>query len=140
MVVDGCLNRSGSPSFPRIFHSKHSLNAKCPCSSCEEQGQNGYSAVPPCLPGNPGHSVRCQHTVCPITPAMRQKILWLPISPCPRRPIYQPAFRAALSFAALSVDALMILLPLHRFMICYALYTRYVCVCQALFCVTGGQA
>ena len=39
-----------------------------------EQGQI-KSAVPPCLPGRPGHSPRCQHTGCPITQATRQKIL-----------------------------------------------------------------
>lgn len=50
-------------------------------------------------------SARRQHAVCPLTPAMRQKILWLPISLCPRRPICCPAFRSALSYAELSVDA-----------------------------------
>ena len=44
-----------------------------------------------------GRSARCQHTVCPLTLALRQKILWFPISPCPRRPICCPAFRSALS-------------------------------------------
>ena len=39
-----------------------------------EQGQI-KSAVPPCLPGRPDHSPRCQHTGCPITQATRQKIL-----------------------------------------------------------------
>ena len=50
-------------------------------------------------------SVRRQHAVCPLTLAMRQKILWSPISLCPRRPICCPAFRSALSYAELSVDA-----------------------------------
>lgn len=50
-------------------------------------------------------SARRQHAVCPLTLAMRQKILWSPISLCPRRPICCPALRSALSYAELSVDA-----------------------------------
>ena len=60
-------------------------------------------------------SARCQHTVCQITPALRQRILETSLSPCPRRPICCSAFRPALSSAGLSVDALAALLPRLRF-------------------------
>ena len=59
--------------------------------------------------------VRCQHIGCPLTLAMRQKILRFPFSLCPPRPICCPASRPALSYAELSVDALTALLPLLKF-------------------------
>ena len=63
------------------------------------------SAVPPCLPDNPTTSVRRQHAVCPITLALRRRILSLRRSLRPPRPICCPAYRSALSYAELSVDA-----------------------------------
>lgn len=68
-------------------------------------------AVPPCLPPPAATSQRCQHIVCLLTLALRQKILRFPVSLCPQRPICCPAFRSALSSAKLSVDALATLLP-----------------------------
>ena len=44
-----------------------------------------------------------------------------PFSPCPRRPICCPAFRSALSYAKLSVDALAVLLPPQWFMLSFLL-------------------
>ena len=134
MVVDGFRNGSGSPSFTGIlFHGDFSFpgNKKCPCSLHGEQGQNGYSAVPPCLPEKSGRSARCQHTGCLVTLAMRQKILCLPaFPPALGGPLYLIAFRPALSSAALSVDALPVLLPPRWFKVCYALYTPFVRGCQ----------
>lgn len=60
-------------------------------------------------------SCRCQHIRCHITPALRQKILGSRLSPCPRRPICRFAYRPALSYAGLSVDAPPTLLPPQRF-------------------------
>ena len=90
-------------------------NEKSPCSPKGTRTESTNSAVPPCLPYQTTASERCQHTVCPITLALRQKILWIPISLCPRRPICCPALRSALSYAKLSVDALAALLPLRWF-------------------------
>ena len=76
-------------------------------------------------------SARCQHTGCPLTLAMRQKILGLaPVPPALGGPLYRIAFRSALSSAELSVDALPALLPPQWFRICYALYTLPAPVCQ----------
>ena len=85
-------------------------------------------------------SARCQHTGCPLTLAMRQKILSVRCSPCPRRPICCSAFRAPLSSGALSVDALAALLPRLWFALCYDCYTPFVSACQARNCVTSGRA
>ena len=70
-----------------------------------EQGQKRHFCGTTLFAGNPTASLRRQHAACPLTLAMRQKILWSPISLCPRRPICCPAFRSALSYAELSVDA-----------------------------------
>ena len=102
--------------------------------------ENTISAVPPCLPDCSGRSARCQHTGCPLTLAMRQKILRFPCSPCPRRPICCSAFRTPLSYGALSVDALAALLPRPWFILCYDCYTPFVSACQARNCIAGGQA
>ena len=61
------------------------------------------------------------------------------ISPCPRRPICCSAFRAPLSYGALSVDALTALLPRPWFILCYDCYTPFVSACQARNCIAGGQ-
>ena len=61
-----------------------------------EQGQKINSAVPPCLPVSRPLSTVPTHRP-PLTQAIRQRILWLPISPCPRRPICCSAFRSDLS-------------------------------------------
>ena len=87
---------------------------KSPCSPKGTRTEKTISAVPPCLPKN-GHSSRCHYTGCPITLALRQKILWRTISPCPRRPICCSAFRFPLSCGKLSVDAPAALLPRHWF-------------------------
>ena len=80
-------------------------------------------------------SVRCQHTACHITPALRQRILRIALSPCPRRPICRSAFRPALSSAGLPVDALSALLPLLRFALLNleSLYIRNVRLSRTFF-------
>ena len=65
---------SGSPSPFGSFHMVPS-QIKKPLLPQWEQGQKINSAVPPCLPGRPDRSFRCQHIGCPITQATRQKIL-----------------------------------------------------------------
>ena len=117
MVADGFLIWSGSPSFTGILHNQHSLNAKSPCSPIGNKDRKDNFCGTTLFAGRSGRSARCQHTGCPLTLAMRQKILWSPISPCPRRPICCPAFRSALSYAKLSVDAPAVLLPLQWFAI-----------------------
>ena len=87
MVVDGFLIWSGSPSFTGILHNQHSLNAKSPCSPIGNKDRKDNFCGTTLFAGRSGRSARCQHTGCPLTLAMRQKILWFPISPCPRRPI-----------------------------------------------------
>ena len=64
---------TGSPSPLRSFHKDASQNKNAPAPTTGTRTEK--SAVPPCLPGRPGHSPRCQHTGCPITQATRQKIL-----------------------------------------------------------------
>ena len=64
-----------SPSPLGSFHKKPP-NKKCPCSPMGNKDRKYISAVPPCLPENPTALQRCQHTVCPLTLALRQKILW----------------------------------------------------------------
>jgi len=67
-----------SPSFARKFlgHGTYLQNKKS-LFPYGEQGQKINSAVPPCLREKPVTSVRCQHTGCPLTLAMRQSILRL---------------------------------------------------------------
>ena len=48
---------------------------KKPLFPCGNKDRKYISAVPPCLPDRSDRSVRCQHTGCPLTLAMRQKIL-----------------------------------------------------------------
>ncbi len=92
-----------SPSLCKIKKSSFPLG---------EQGQKcTISAVPPCLPAEPAASWKRHHASCPLTLAMRRKILRKSRSLRPRRPICCSAFRSALSTAVLSVDALAALLP-----------------------------
>ena len=87
-----------------------------------------------------GHSIRRQHAVCPITPALRRKILRLtPVPPALSGPFAAPHFRSALSTRNSLWTRMATLLPLRRFRICYAYLTTYVCVCQALFFACDGQ-
>ena len=121
---------SGPPSLSRQFlHHKHTpFGNKKVLVPLREQGQKDkflrYHLV--CRPKN-GRSARCQHTGCPLTLALRQKILRFPVSLCPLRPICCPAFRSALSYAKLSVDALAVLLPLLRFEYLDVLIKHYIC-------------
>ena len=88
-----------------------------------------------------GRSVRRQHAVCPLTLALRRKILRPKArSPRPLRPICCIALSLRSQHPELSVDACVALLPLRRFKICYAYLTPNVCVCQELFFTGGGQA
>ena len=107
---------SDTPSFSRKFlgHCKTPFNKKV-LVPLREQGQKDNFCGTTLFAVKTATSVRCQHTGCPLTLAMRQKILWFPISPCPQRPICCPAFRFPLSYGKLSVDALAVLLPLLRF-------------------------
>jgi len=61
-------------NFFNIMHSP--LQQKSPCSPEGTRTEKILSAVPPCLPEKPTALERCQHTVCPLTLALRQKILW----------------------------------------------------------------
>lgn len=88
-----------------LLSRKMMCKIKSPCSPWGNKDRINHSAVPPCLPEDPATSRRCQHTVCPLTLAMRQKILGVRRSLCPPRPICCPAFRSALSHTELSVDA-----------------------------------
>ena len=128
-----------SPSSARISH-KHAPFAekqKSPCSPYRGNKDRtdkfcGTTLFAVC---KNDRSVRCQHTACHITPALRQRILRIALSPCPRRPICRSAFRPALSSAGLSVDALSALLPLLRFALLNleSLYTRKVRLSRTFF-------
>ena len=128
-----------SPSSARISH-KHAPFAekqKSPCSPYRGNKDRtdkfcGTTLFAVC---ENDRSVRCQHTACHITPALRQRILRKALSPCPRRPICRSAFRPALSSAGLSVDALSALLPLLRFALLNleSLYIRNVRLSRTFF-------
>ena len=53
----------------------------------------------------PATSAQRQHAACPLTLAMRQKILGRTRSLCPQRPICCPASRSALSCAYYQTDS-----------------------------------
>ncbi len=100
-----------------ISFSPFLQNKKCPCSPMGNKDRNYYFCGTTLFAGNPATSGKRQHALCPITLALRQKILSFHRSLCPPRPIFCPAFRSALSYAKLSVDALAALLPLLRFVL-----------------------
>jgi len=88
-----------------------------------------------------GRSARRQHTGCPLTLALRRKILRLaPVPPALCGPFAASHFRSALSTRNSLWTRMAALLPHRRFEICYAYLTPYVCVCQELFFACGGQA
>ena len=66
---------------------------KSPCSPKGTRTESTNSAVPPCLPYETATSARCQYTVCPITLALRQKILRLtPVPSALGGPFAAPLF------------------------------------------------
>ena len=83
--MDGVAAGQACHRFPGNFFviTYAPLQIKNPCSPIGEQGQKRQiSAVPPCLLIKSAASKRCQHTVCPLTLALRQKILWkIPFPP-----------------------------------------------------------
>ena len=124
---------------PGNFFIKHTSNKKV-LVPLREQGQKIQFLRYHLVCRKTDRSARCKHTGCPITLALRQKILGdRPLSHCPLRPICCPAFRSALSTRNSLWRRSAALLPLLWFNLCYACYTTEVCVCQELFCATGGQ-
>ena len=104
-----------SPSPFRTFHG-YSSQIKKSLLPQWEQGQKIHFCGTTLFAGFSDRSATVPTHRLPLTQAIRQQILRdTPFSPCPRRPIYCPALRSALSFAELSVDALAVLLPLPRF-------------------------
>ena len=91
-------------------------NEKSPCSPKGTRTENTIFCGTTLFAGKNRPLSRRQHAVCPVTLAMRQKILRKAFrSLCPRRPICCPAFRSPLSCGELSVDALAALLPRLKF-------------------------
>ena len=111
---------SGSPSPFGTFHKIFLPIKNAPAPAMGTRTENTFLRYH-LVCRKSGHSIRCQHTGCPVTQAMRQKILGFPLSLCPRRPICCPAFRSALSCAKLSVDALAVLLPPQWFSLLFLL-------------------
>ena len=111
---------SGLPSLSRKFlgHRENSFQVKqkSPCSPKGTRTENTISAVPPCLP-----EIRPLCTVpthrLPVNAGIASEdTLGDPISPCPRRPIYCPAFRSALSSRNSLWMRFAVLLPLQWFL------------------------
>ena len=98
--------------------------------------ENTNSAVPPCLPENSDRSAERQHALCPLTLALRQKILrGSPLFSLPSAAHLLPRSSPRSQPPGLSVDALAALLPLRwfgRYLNC-SFYTSGLSVCQALF-------
>ena len=109
---------SGSPSIVQYLHILFSLNEKSPCFPIwGNKDRNTNSAVPPCLPKNSATSARCQHTGCPLTLAMRQKILWAnPFPPALGGPFAAPLFALLSALQNSLWMRLAALLPLRRFL------------------------
>ena len=126
-----------SPSSPgKLLHHSHSSlrKQKVLVPLRGTRTEKTISAVPPCLPEKSDRSARCQHTGCPLTLAMRQKILRMnPVLPALSGPFAAPLF-APLSAVR---NSLWMRLQLYSrfcgFKLCYALYTPWVQICQALF-------
>ena len=116
-------------------------NKKSPRSPMGTRTETIISAVPPCLPENPTASARCQHTVCPLTLAMRQKILWKNHFPLPSAAHLLPrlSLRSQLC-GTLCGCALQLYSRVNGFLLCYECYTPRVSICQALFFTVCGQA
>ena len=116
VVIVGWKEWSVPPSFSGVLF--HSMTSKIKKSSLPLRGaRTGNTNLRYHLAcRRSGRSSRCQHTGCPLTLAMRQKILRAkPCSHCPLRPICCPAFRSALSTRNSLWMRLAALLPLHRF-------------------------
>ena len=87
-----------------------------------------------------GHSARCQHTVCPLTLALRQKILWKIHFPLPSAAHLLPRFSLRSQLPELSVDAHCSFTSASMVLVSsYAFYTIDVCVCQELIFSSDGQ-
>ena len=91
-------------SFFNIIHAP--LQQKSPCSPKGTGTENTLSAVPPCLLIKISRLITVPTHRLPVNAGIASEdTLGDPISPCPQRPICCPAFRSALSYAELSVDA-----------------------------------
>jgi len=116
MVMDGFHGWSGAPSFTGVLlHNNFSFrgikNALAPCEGNKDRIDK-FCGTTLFADKDISHSARCQHTGCPLTLAMRQKILKPKLfPPALGGPFVRSAFRSALSSAVLSVDALSALLP-----------------------------
>ena len=82
-----------------------------------------------------GHSARCQHTVCPLTLALRQKILWKnPFPPALSGPFAAPLFAPLSAPGTLCGCALQFYFRLNGFGIKLCLlYYRCVCLSRTNF-------
>ena len=123
----------------RVIYSYKTPHKKSPCSPKGTRTESTFSAVPPCLQET-CRSARCQHTGCPLTLAMRQKILREnPVPTALSGPFAAPLFAPLSATGTLCGCALQLYSRFYGFKICYACYTLCVCVCQELFCAADGQ-
>ena len=106
-----------SPSSARISHKITSWKIKMPSLPLRgARTEHTNSAVPPCLPENSDRSAERQHALCPLTLALRQKILrGSPLFSLPSAAHLLPRSSPRSQPPGLSVDALAALLPLRWF-------------------------
>ena len=84
-------------------------------------------------------SARRQHAVCPLTLAMRQKILRSTHFPLPSAAHLLPRFSLCSQLCrTLCGCALQLYFRFVGFNLCYAIYTSFVYVCQELFFTERG--
>ena len=128
-----------SPSPFRTFHG-YSSQIKKSLLPQWEQGQKIHFCGTTLFAGYSDRSATVPTHRLPLTQAIRQQILRdVPFSLCPRRPIYCPAFRSALSSAKLSVDALYSFTSASKVYIWCPYLTTLLSVCQELFSASGGK-
>ena len=130
-----------SASSARISHKITSWKIKMPSLPLRgARTEHTNSAVPPCLPENSDRSAERQHALCPLTLALRQKILrGSSLFSLPSAAQLLPRSSPRSQPPGLSVDALAALLPLRwfgRYVNC-SFYTSGLSVCQALFFAWG---
>ena len=128
-----------SPSPFGSFH-RDSSQIKKPLLPQREQGQKIHFCGTTLFAGFSDRSATVPTHRLPLTQAIRQQILGdAPFSLCPRRPIYCPAFRSALSYAKLSVDALYSFTSASKVCLWCPYLTTLLSVCQELFSAVGGN-
>ena len=100
---------------PQTIRSSFPIN-KNVLVPLREQGQKKHFCGTPLFAGKTGRLCTVPTHCLPVNAGnASEDTLESSISPCPQRPICRSAFRSALSFAVLSVDALPVLLPLQWF-------------------------